>query len=246
MRRYGIVLFALALAAAPARARAQLPLPLVEVPAAGGASHGLVAILLTADGGWAAFDREVAERLAAAGVPVVGWSSLAYYRRQRTPEGAAADLALVLRHYLPPGDGRAYLVGYSFGADVLPFLVNRLPPELRRRVAGVGLVGLSSFAVFQFHASEWVGVLRGPRYATLPEARRLDDLPVLCVYGRDDRDEACDALSMPNARVVAIDSGHRMGGVGAMVGDMLVHAAASAAAPAEAVGATRARSRRGM
>lgn len=227
MRRPIIALCALALApvCAPARAGAQLPMPLVEVPATGGVPHKLVAVILTADGGWATFDRVVAARLAASGVPVVGWSSLDYYRRQRTPEGAAADLAQVLRHYLPPGDGRAYLVGYSFGADVLPFLINRLPPDLRRRVAGVALVGISSFAVFQFHASEWVGVLRGPRYATLPEARRLRDLPVLCVYGRGDHDAVCDSLGLPNATVVAIDSGHRMAGVSETVGDMLVRAA---------------------
>jgi len=229
MRRWTIALGVLALAFGPQRAAAQArpALPLIEVPAAGAAKepHRLVAIILTADGGWATFDRVVATRLAASGVPVVGWSSLDYYRTQRTPEGAAADLAALLRRYLPPGDGRAFLVGYSFGADVLPFLVNRLPPDLRRRVAGVALVGISSFAVFQFHMTEWVGVLRGPRYATLPETRRLRDLPVLCVYGRGDRDAVCDALAMPNATVVAIDSGHRMAAVSASVGDLLVRAA---------------------
>ena len=218
------VLAAGAALAAPAAARAQAAalrdLPLVEVPVRGEPAGGLIAVLLTADGGWATLDRGVAAGLAADGVPVVGWSSLDYYRTQRTPETASADLARVLRHYLEAWDGRrVLLVGYSFGADVLPLLVNRLPADLRARVAGVALIGLSADAVFEFHASEWVGLVRGRRYPTLSETRRLGDLPLLCIYGEEDRDEACGRLGMANARVVAIASGHRMGPVAAAVGE---------------------------
>ncbi|HEV7589470.1 MAG TPA: AcvB/VirJ family lysyl-phosphatidylglycerol hydrolase [Longimicrobium sp.] len=209
--------------AAPAPSRAQAAalrdLPLVEVPVRGRPAGGLIAVLLTADGGWAGLDRDVAAGLAADGVPVVGWSSLDYYRRPRTPELASADLARVLRHYLDSWGGRrVLLVGYSFGADVLPLLVNRLPGDLRARVAGVALIGFSPSAVFEFHASEWVGIVRGRRYPTLAEVHRLADVPLLCVYGRGDSDEACAGLGMANARVVAIASGHRMGSVAAAVG----------------------------
>jgi type IV secretory pathway VirJ component len=208
----------------PAAARAQAgplaDLPLVEVPVRGRPVGDLIAVLLTADGGWVTLDRGVAAGLAADGVPVVGWSSLDYYRRPRTPELASADLARVLRHYLDAWGGRrVLLIGYSFGADVLPLLVNRLPGDLRARVAGVALIGFSPDAVFEFHASEWVGLVRGRRYPTLTEVRRLGDLPLLCVYGEEDRDEACGQLGMANATVVAIASGHRMGAVTVAVGD---------------------------
>jgi len=210
--------------AAPAAARAQAgalgDLPLVEVPVRGQPAGGLIAVLLTADGGWVTLDRGVAAGLAADGVPVVGWSSLDYYRRPRTPELASADLARVLRHYLDTWGGRrVLLIGYSFGADVLPLLVNRLPGDLRARVAGVALIGFSSAAVFEFHASEWVGLVRGHQYPTLAEARRLGDLPLLCVYGEEDHDEACGRLGMANATLLAIASGHRMGAVTAEVGE---------------------------
>lgn len=218
------VLAAGAAIATPAAARAQdaalRDLPLVEVPVRGRPTGDLIAVLLTADGGWVTLDRGVAAGLAADGVPVVGWSSLDYYRRPRTPEAASADLARVLRHYLDAWGGRrVLLIGYSFGADVLPLLVNRLPGDLRARVAGVALIGFSPDAVFEFHASEWVGLVRGRRYPTLAEVRRLNGLPLLCVYGRGDSDEACERLEMANARLVAIDSGHRMGAVASAVGD---------------------------
>jgi type IV secretory pathway VirJ component len=217
-----------ALGAGPVAAQ-QAPvtgLPLVEVPAAGQKAGDLIAVLLTADGGWAALDRGLAEDLARSGIPVVGWSSLDYYRKPRTPDEAAGDLARVLRHYLPEWGGRrAMLIGYSFGADVLPLLVNRLPDDLRQRIAGVTLIGFSPSAVFEFHLSEWLGMVRGGQYPTLPEVRRLKDVPILCVYGQGDHSEACDRLAMPNARIVGIQSGHKMGSVSGPVGEVVLRQA---------------------
>jgi type IV secretory pathway VirJ component len=108
-------------------------LPLTEVPGRAVPGEGLMAVILTGDGGWAEIDKGIAEGLAARGVPMVGWSSLRYYWRPRTPEEASADLARVLRHYLAGWNReRAILIGYSFGADIAPFLVSRLPPTSSR------------------------------------------------------------------------------------------------------------------
>ncbi|MEZ5420390.1 MAG: SpoIIE family protein phosphatase [Vicinamibacterales bacterium] len=62
-------------------------------------ANDTMAVLLTGDGGWADLDKAVAAGLAAHGIPVVGWSSLSYYWSPRTPDGASADLARILRHY---------------------------------------------------------------------------------------------------------------------------------------------------
>ncbi|RNF27906.1 hypothetical protein NM04_26050, partial [Massilia aurea] len=77
-------------------------LPLTAVPATAGATpatHELFAVLLSGDGGWAGLDQDVAAALAARGIPVVGFDSLRYFWRARTPETAARDLARVVRGY---------------------------------------------------------------------------------------------------------------------------------------------------
>ena len=183
----------------------------VEATAAPPALGDLFAVILTGDGGWAEIDESLAERFAAAGVPSLGWSSLKYYWTPRTPEGAAADLARVIEHGVARfRRGRVLLVGYSFGADALPFLATRLPPATRARVARVGLVGLSPRASFAFHVAGWLGLDRGG-HPTVPEVKRLAPIPVACVAGADERDSACGALRGA-AEVVVLPGGHHFGG----------------------------------
>ncbi|TXF99572.1 hypothetical protein FVD38_12180 [Massilia arenae] len=77
-------------------------LPLTAVPASADtapATQDLFAVLLSGDGGWAGLDQDVAAALAARGVPVVGFDSLRYFWRARTPQAAARDLARVVRGY---------------------------------------------------------------------------------------------------------------------------------------------------
>ena len=126
---------------------------------------------MTGDGGWAGLDQELAARLAANGVPTVGLNSLKYFWRERTPEETAGDVARILRHYLSAWNKkRVLLVGYSFGADVLPFVVNRLPSDLRERIASVSLLGIDANASFEVRIAEWVGADNGGA-PTRPEAR---------------------------------------------------------------------------
>jgi len=186
-------------------------LGLVEVPATGSGSD-LMAVVVTGDGGWAEIDKRVSARLAQAGIPVVGWSSLKYYWTPRTPDGAARDLARVLEHYGQAwGRRRFVLVGYSFGADVLPFLVSRLPAELRSRVALVSLLGLTEQASFEFHFAGWLGVETG-HHPTAPEVARLGTTPVLCLHGEGESDSPCRRLPGAAVHAVALPGGHHFGG----------------------------------
>jgi type IV secretory pathway VirJ component len=187
-------------------------LSLIEVPAASRANRTALAVLLTGDGGWAEIDKRIAAGLAAAGVPVVGWSSLGYYWTPRTPEGAAADLARIVDHYTTAWKkDRVIVVGYSFGADTAPFLVNRLSPPAKSRVAGVALLGPSETATFEFHLSSWIGGGADTRYPTVPEIGRLS-VPVTCVFGTDEPDTVCGKIKGAHVRSVAIGHGHHFGG----------------------------------
>lgn len=196
--------------AAVAASLADLPLTLVSAKA--GSSSPWFGIFLSGDGGWVGLDRGVSKELAKHGIPVVGWDSLKYFWSPRTPAGIAGDLDRVIQHYAAAWDKtRVLLVGYSQGADTLPFMVNRLPAADHDRVGLTALVGLSDNAVFEFHVAQWLGSAeRG--IPTGPELERWSGAPYVCIYGVDDHDAACEQLAGHDGSVVKMSGGHHFGG----------------------------------
>jgi len=187
-------------------------LPVIEVPAAGDAHSDAFAIIMSGDGGWAGLDQDVAAALTANGIPVVGLDSLRYYWTARTPAGLATDTDRMIRYYLAHFDKqRVLLIGYSQGADVLPFAVNRLPEATRAKVALTAVMGMSEHALFEFHLTSWVSDSNsGP--ATLPEIDRIAGIPVLCIYGAQESDSLCPKLDPTKFKVVKLNGGHHFDG----------------------------------
>jgi type IV secretory pathway VirJ component len=188
-------------------------LPLAVVPA-GTRQAALMAVHITGDGGWGVTDRGLANALAENGVPVVALNALQYFWKRRTPEEASADLARILTTFLPLWNKeKAVLIGYSLGADVLPFMITRLPESLRRRIHSIVLLGPTDRVDFEFHLSDWLTQSKRPAsLPVLPEIEKLRGEKMLCLYGEDDRDAVCHKLDPSLAQVIMLRGGHRIGG----------------------------------
>jgi len=184
-------------------------LPVVVIPAAAGSpASDRLAIMLSGDGGWAGLDQSVAAAIAASGIPVIGLDSLRYFWTARSPEGLAMDTDRLIRYYLALlGKRHALLIGYSQGADVLPFAVNRLPATTRASISLVAVMGLSEHALFEFHVTNWLADdTSGP--ATMPEVEHITGVPVICIYGADEADSLCPKLDPKRVRLVRMSGGH--------------------------------------
>jgi len=184
-------------------------LPLIETPAKGSAPTFVV--FVSGDGGWAGLDEALAAEFAARGMPVVGLDSLRYFWKARTPARVAADIDRVLRYYAARWRRpHALLVGYSQGANVLPFAMNRLGPSARQIVSTAVLLGPGTTASFEFHVTDWIGA-ESSGLAILPEAAKLDPGRTLCIYGKDD-ETLCPLISPAHARALATPGGHHFDG----------------------------------
>jgi type IV secretory pathway VirJ component len=188
-------------------------LPVIEVPAQQ-QSGDTLAVLISGDGGWAGIDKAVAGVLAENGIPVVGVDSLRYFWKERTPESTAGDIDQILRHYLAAWDKQnVVLIGYSQGADVLPFIVNRLPAHMRSRVRLTALLSLGVRATFEFHLSNWLsGNDEDETLPIAPELQRMSGMRALCVYGDGADNSVCDEAASSTLRAVNIPGGHHFGG----------------------------------
>ncbi len=186
-------------------------LPLIELPAPH--PRGMLAIVISGDGGWRDLDKTIGEQLQKDGVSVVGWDALRYFWSEKTPEQVSRDLSRVLRVYGARWHADSFaLIGYSFGADVMPFAYNRLPAELRDKVTIVSLLGFANAADFQIRVTGWLGM--PPSTKALPAKPAVERLPaglVQCFYGQDEDDTLCPAL-VGTQEVIRTSGGHHFDG----------------------------------
>ncbi len=188
-------------------------LPLVEVKSVN-KEKDVFAVVISGDGGWAGIDREVAQVLSEKDIPVVGLNALQYFWKPRTPEGTAHDLERIIAHYLNFWNmKRVILIGYSLGADVLPFLVSRMNEGLRNSVRLVALIGPGHTVEFEFHFTDWIGgAPRGKTYPLLPEVKKLAGIKILCFSGDKEKDTLCTDSAIENVKSISLAGGHHFGG----------------------------------
>jgi type IV secretory pathway VirJ component len=176
-------------------------LPVIELPAE--PRTRAMAVFLSGDGGWRDIDKTIGENLQAMGVSVVGWDSLRYFWRKKTPDETAADLAAIIRTYgVKWRADKVALIGFSFGADVIPFVYNRLPPPLRERVAMITLLSSSRAADWEIRVAGWLGAAPSSDASPIePAIRQISGRKIQCFYGDQDTNSDCASLSSHGAEV---------------------------------------------
>lgn len=184
-----------------------------------------LAIVLSGDGGWRDIDKAIGEALSAGSVAVVGWDTLRYFWDARTPQQVADDLTRIINGYGSLWKRpRILLVGYSFGADVLPSVYNHLAPDIKARIHLLSLLGVSDSADFQFHVDGWLGVESGSAVPIEPELAKIDKKLLQCIYGSDDDEEICTTPGFKGARLDRLESDHHYDGDYADLGKLILAA----------------------
>jgi len=187
-------------------------LPLIELRAA--QPTDLLAIVISGDGGWRDLDKTMALALQHDGVSVVGIDSLRYFWSEKSPQRTASDIARVIRTYSARWHtSHVALVGYSFGADVMPFAYNRLPDAARAQVSYISLMGFAPSADFQIRVTGWLGMPASDKAMNVkPELAKLPPAMVQCIYGEKEEDTLCPTLTKTGMEVVKLPGDHHFGG----------------------------------
>ncbi len=189
-------------------------LPLVEVPPRQPGDY--FAVIISGDGGWRKIDKVMAEGLSAHDIPTVGLDAAAYFRTRRTPEEAAAALEWIIRQYSAQWHRqKALLIGYSRGADALPFMINRLPDDLRPSISAIALLGLEPTIDFKYNP--WWTLARHhhskeEQLPVQPEVEKLRGQNVLCIYGVNERDSLCPLLDRGAFTIIPEPGSHHFAG----------------------------------
>ncbi|WP_454255848.1 virulence factor family protein [Pseudomonas sp. Marseille-Q8238] len=197
-------------------------MPVVEVPAS--TPSDTVNLFYSGDGGWRDLDRDVSAQLAKRGMSVVGIDALRYFWQHKTPEQGAADLSHLMQTYRQKwGAKRFVLTGYSFGADALPAIYNRLQASDQQQVDAIILLALARSGSFEIEVQGWLGKA-GAEAATGPELLKLPAEKTLCVYGAEEAAESGCTLPGAPGEILRLPGGHHYDENYPALAEKLLHA----------------------
>jgi type IV secretory pathway VirJ component len=187
-------------------------LPLVELPAS--SPSRLMAVFFSGDGGWRDIDRTIGEALQSLGVSVVGWDSVRYFWSKKTPEQTASDLSSVILAYSAKWHAdRVALIGFSFGADIIPSVYDRLRQSLKDRVPMLSLLSPEPAADWEIRVAGWLGA--PPSAQATPLAPAIEKIPgklIQCFFGTKDTGSYCPDLARQGAEVIEKQGIHHFDG----------------------------------
>jgi len=166
-------------------------------------------IFLSGDGGWIKFEDDLAAKFSEQGFYTIGINSRDYFWKQKTPEQAEADIAQLIRKYAFKYNAhQVYLCGYSFGADVLPFIYARLPFRVKRHVQALEMLSPFSTTDFMVHFADLTN-LSGDHYPHKVdlEVAKLS-VPIFCFYGMQEDEKPLQHIDKPNFHFKALMGDH--------------------------------------
>lgn len=193
-----------------------LPVHITEPP--GGAASAVV-VFWSGDGGWSGSMQGIADALVQRGYGVAGVSSLRYFWYKQAPEVMAEDTARIAAHFAKTWQtDRIVLVGYSFGADVLPFAWPYMPEAIRDQTTLMALLSPFKKTEFEISLMGMLGIVRGDHQVE-PAIEALPADLVLCLTGEKETDMACSLEG--GYEIASVPGGHSYDRNWALIADII-------------------------
>lgn len=167
------------------------------------------ALILSGDGGWNSFSQQLADSYAANGISVIGLNSLKYFWKKKSPQESANEIAALLNKYASEWQKKKIILcGYSFGAEVLPFIYRRLPNNLKEKITLIQLLSPASFTDFEIHVTDILGAENPVRSMSIPTEIEMLDVPILCYYGTLEKEKPLKNLKKANFKIIILPGDH--------------------------------------
>lgn len=193
-----------------ARSEISANIPLTITLAKAEVYNAPIALLFSGDGGWFGLEQSIANKLAEDGIPTIGVDTKKYFWNRKTPERLAGDIDLVLRQYGRKWNkNRFVIIGYSQGAEIVPFLITRLPEDLRSNVLSAVMLSPETYTDFEIHITNMLGLGSSKNiYSVIDEINKIQKIVKLCIFGESEKTPVPGLLKGTSTLVSIIPGDH--------------------------------------
>lgn len=182
-------------------------------------SDSLLVFYISGDGGMNSFSTSLCNSINQSGHNITALDAKSYFWRKKTPEKSAADVAVYIQSQ--PSSRQIVLIGYSFGADVLPFIVNRLTESVLRRVRSVIMLSPSTSTDFEVKLSGMLGFGGEGSWDVAAEIGRLRSQRNVIIAGSEEKSDYANKKNR-NYSFQTLPGGHHFGDNAADVASTII------------------------
>lgn len=169
---------------------------------------------ISGDGGMNSFSTSLCESLNKKGYEISALNAKTYFWDKKTPEQTASDVSNYLAKKLSGRKNQqVVLIGYSFGADVLPFVINRLPPSLNEKLRVSFIMASSGNTDFEIHWADIFGKGKKRSMDVVSEINRIRPADkIVILNGSDEQDLDLSKITLKKYTHEVIPGGHHFEG----------------------------------
>jgi type IV secretory pathway VirJ component len=168
---------------------------------------------ISGDGGMNKFSNSLCKKLNSKGFDVIALNARTYFWDKKNPGKTTADVTQLLRQKLVGRKNQQIiLIGYSFGADVLPFILNRLTKDIDDKVLVSFLIASSGTTDFEIHWADIFGENSKRSMDVVSEINRLKDEKVVIISASDDKTLDVSRISLKRFTREVLPGGHHFDG----------------------------------
>lgn len=168
---------------------------------------------ISGDGGFNKFSTNLCEALNKEDYDVVALNARTYFDDKKTPEQTTIDITNFLSKKLTGRKNQQVaFIGYSFGADVLPFVLNRLPKNFEDKVKTSFFLASSGSTDFEIHWSDIFGGSTKRSMDVASEINTLQNKKIVIMNGSDDRNLDRKKITLNKFTFVELPGGHHFDG----------------------------------
>ncbi|EEI90837.1 bacterial virulence protein (VirJ) [Sphingobacterium spiritivorum ATCC 33300] len=171
-------------------------------------------LFFSGDGGLNTFSSNLCSAFANKGYGISAVDSKKYFWNKKSPQQLATDMTIYLHKILDKRPNTQFVIaGFSFGADAVPFLVNRLPGDLKNKLYRAIMIEPSTSTDLEIHLADMVGRSHVKRSLNvIAEINKIENTQTLLLMGNDTRDFPSSQLITKHLRIQVLKGDHHFDG----------------------------------
>ena len=170
-------------------------------------------LYISGDGGLNRFSLNLCDFINQSGYSVTAIDAGSYFRQKKTPEQSVLDISTYLNQQFNLRSNQDLVfIGSSFGADVLPFIINQLPLSLKNKLGTTFLISPSTSTDFETHWTDRLGFPIKRSMDVVAEINKISGKKIITIFGEDESDFPEGEIKITRHLNIILPGGHHLNG----------------------------------